>query len=74
MALTRRSFTVSALALATAPARAESPYPAKPITMLIPYPPGSGSDVVGRIGQLGDPSTEQPTETVEIQHATVASH
>jgi tripartite-type tricarboxylate transporter receptor subunit TctC len=49
MALTRRSFTVSALALATAPARAESPYPAKPITMLIPYPPGSGSDVVGRI-------------------------
>ncbi len=34
----------------------------------------AGSDVVGRIGQLGDPSTEQPTETVEIQHATVASH
>jgi cyclophilin family peptidyl-prolyl cis-trans isomerase len=34
----------------------------------------AGSDVVDRIGQLGDPSTEQPTETVEIQHATVATH
>jgi peptidyl-prolyl cis-trans isomerase B (cyclophilin B) len=34
----------------------------------------TGSDVVSRIGQLGDPSTEQPTETVEIEHATVASH
>jgi cyclophilin family peptidyl-prolyl cis-trans isomerase len=34
----------------------------------------AGSDVVSRIGQLGDPSTEQPTETVEIKHATVAAH
>jgi peptidyl-prolyl cis-trans isomerase B (cyclophilin B) len=34
----------------------------------------SGSDVVSRIGQLGDPSTEQPTETVEIEHATVDVH
>jgi cyclophilin family peptidyl-prolyl cis-trans isomerase len=34
----------------------------------------SGSDVVKRIGKLGDPATEQPTETVEIEHATVDVH
>ena len=34
----------------------------------------SGSDVVKRIGTLGDPATEQPTETVEIEHATVDVH
>ena len=34
----------------------------------------SGNDVVSRIGQLGDPSTQQPTETVEIEHATVSVH
>jgi cyclophilin family peptidyl-prolyl cis-trans isomerase len=31
-----------------------------------------GLDVVDRIGTLGDPTTEQPTETVEIEKATVA--
>ncbi len=33
-----------------------------------------GSDVVSRIGRLGDPATEQPTETVEITHAIVNVH
>jgi cyclophilin family peptidyl-prolyl cis-trans isomerase len=31
-----------------------------------------GLDVVDRIGALGDPTTEQPTETIEIEKATVA--
>ena len=30
-----------------------------------------GLGVVRRIGKLGDPSTEQPTEIVEIEKATV---
>ena len=30
-----------------------------------------GLDVVDSIGELGDPTTEQPTETVEIEKATV---
>jgi len=30
-----------------------------------------GLDVVDKIGQLGDPTTQQPTETVEIERATV---
>jgi cyclophilin family peptidyl-prolyl cis-trans isomerase len=32
-----------------------------------------GLDVVDHIGTLGDPTTEQPTETVEIEKATVSS-
>jgi len=32
-----------------------------------------GLDVVDGIGTLGDPTTEQPTETVEIQKTTVTS-
>jgi peptidyl-prolyl cis-trans isomerase B (cyclophilin B) len=31
----------------------------------------SGSNVVTRIGKLGDPASEQPTQTVEIEKATV---
>jgi cyclophilin family peptidyl-prolyl cis-trans isomerase len=31
----------------------------------------NGLDVVQRIGRLGDPSTEEPTEVVEIEKATV---
>ena len=41
------------LAAADAPA-AESPYPVREIRLIVPYPPGGGNDVVGRIvaGQL----------------------
>jgi cyclophilin family peptidyl-prolyl cis-trans isomerase len=31
-----------------------------------------GLGVVDRIGELGDPTTEQPTQTIEIEKATVA--
>jgi peptidyl-prolyl cis-trans isomerase B (cyclophilin B) len=34
----------------------------------------AGAAVVSRVGQLGDPSTEQPTETVEIERAAVNVH
>jgi cyclophilin family peptidyl-prolyl cis-trans isomerase len=32
----------------------------------------AGVPVVRRIGKLGDPSTEQPTETIELERATVS--
>jgi hypothetical protein len=32
----------------------------------------SGVPVVRRIAKLGDPSTEQPTETIELERATVS--
>ena len=33
-----------------------------------------GKDTVARIGKLGDAATEEPTETVEIEHATLDVH
>src|ERR1700761_2700487 len=47
--LTRRAFVGSALACAGGLARAAQPYPSQLINMLIPFPPGTGNDVVGRV-------------------------
>ncbi len=43
-------------AAALAPAMAQEPYPAKPITLVIPFPPGGATDVLGRVigKKLGD--------------------
>jgi tripartite-type tricarboxylate transporter receptor subunit TctC len=48
-ALTRRSFVISALACVNGLAKAERSYPSQLINMLIPFPPGTGNDVVGRV-------------------------
>jgi tripartite-type tricarboxylate transporter receptor subunit TctC len=47
--LTRRALVISALALLDGSARAERSYPSQLINMLIPFPPGTGNDVVGRV-------------------------
>jgi tripartite-type tricarboxylate transporter receptor subunit TctC len=50
-----------ALAAATSPTRAQDTYPSRPITVVIPFPPGGSADVLGRIigkrlsDQLGQP-------------------
>jgi len=50
-------FTVTGLA------SAQAPYPAKPMRMIIPYPPGGGTDILGRpiAKLLGDKLGQQVT-------------
>lgn len=48
--ISRRTFIAGGLALLNGPARAQQkPYPSRRIDMLIPFPPGTGNDVVGRV-------------------------
>ncbi len=48
--------TLAALASMSGFAQAQTPYPAKPITMVVPYPPGGSNDVFARqvAKELGD--------------------
>ena len=48
--------TVAVLACAGSLAQAQAPYPSKPITMVVPYPPGGSNDVFARqvAKELGD--------------------
>ena len=43
-----RRLAITALALLPAWAVAQDSWPAKPVTMVVPYPPGGTSDVIGR--------------------------
>jgi tripartite-type tricarboxylate transporter receptor subunit TctC len=40
---------LAALVLATAPAYAQESYPSKPIRLIVPFPPGAGTDAVARL-------------------------
>ena len=64
----RRFTVVSAIAFGAycAPAIAADGYPAKPIRLVVPFAPGGGSDVVGRI--IGQKLTENLGQTVVIDN------
>jgi len=49
MKIGRRTFTFSAATLLTVPAAAQEVWPARPVTLVVPYPPGNAADISGRI-------------------------
>ena len=65
-------FVLGALALliVESPA-AQTPYPEKPIRLVVPFPPGSPSDVVARL--LGQKFTEAWAKAVLIDNVTGAA-
>lgn len=57
-------------AAAALPAVAQDAYPSKPITLVVPYAPGGGSDFLGRV--LADGLHTQLDETVVVQNVAGA--
>ena len=47
--LYRRSFLTASVTALALPARAQAPWPSKPIKLVVPYAPGGSTDVVGRV-------------------------
>src|SRR3712207_3055998 len=57
----RRGFLATAAALAAAPARAEAWKPTRPVTVVVPFGAGSGTDAITRImAGLLEPEWGQP--------------
>jgi len=48
MTMLRRLFSVLALVLAAVPAIADEPYPSRPISIVVPFPPGGIADLTAR--------------------------
>ncbi|HEY4168892.1 MAG TPA: tripartite tricarboxylate transporter substrate-binding protein [Reyranella sp.] len=55
-----------ALLFAVFPAAAQEAYPSKPITLVVPYAPGGGSDFLGRV--LAEGLRSRLNETVVVQN------
>lgn len=66
-----KSLICAVLALAALPVSAQTLYPAKPLRIVVPFPPGAGVDVVARI--IGGKLTESWGQPVVIDYRPGAS-
>ena len=62
---------IGALALLPGGAQAQDPWPNKPISLVVPYPPGGTSDVIGR--QLAQRLREELGQTVIVENKAGAA-
>jgi tripartite-type tricarboxylate transporter receptor subunit TctC len=60
------SFLVGAAMILPATAGSAQPYPTRPIRLIVPYPPGGGTDIVGRV--LGDKLRESLGQPIVIEN------
>ena len=44
-----RSILAFGIAVSALPALAQSDWPTKPLTMVVPFPPGGSADIIGRL-------------------------
>lgn len=71
MNISRRTFAFSAATLLAAPAAAQEVWPARPVTLVVPYPPGNAADISGRI--LLEPLASQIGQRFIIDNRAGAS-
>lgn len=70
MTLDRRQFLATAAALPLAglslPAWAQQNWPSRPVRIVVPYPPGGSSDIIGRI--ISQPLSDALKQTVVVEN------
>jgi tripartite-type tricarboxylate transporter receptor subunit TctC len=65
-----RFFMFAAL-LAAAPALAQQPYPGRPVTIVVPFSPGTGIDILARV--IGPKLAEKWGQPVVVENKPGAS-
>ena len=71
MNIGRRTFAFSAASLLAFPATAQEVWPARPITLVVPYPPGNAADISGRL--LLEPLSTEIGQRLVIDNRAGAS-